>query len=1655
MTGRDFTDRVLGRFSSHPKWLKRSYRFWAVFTLIPILLLVLVAVGSAAWSTQSLLDRTDFHLWFLGVVAVGAFCTAFFAASALITRWGRLQAVRSRAAPSTRGKAASCGVDPWIVVFSVALGCLLPAVVLRLSIVSAGVRFAAQLFTLLPLVGLLVVCRVLETRTAGNGAQRVKRKPLILLLAMACGVLWALTIAHDASVFLGRAEWARKLGALLPWYERMGTLFSGLIGFGLGTFLLVLVWRIWAHLEPVQTAATEKGAGPGSLGDDPQALDERGRPIWLGELLAKVPQTGWSLSGESPHRIHDGDTSPFATSEDALQLRFLFAGKTPTENQEAAVKAFVDLFTDHLKSLDGSSDSNACRSADILVEGEPGSGRSSALFACALYASLVRGQKVLLLVPDEPRVAAFLQRFVDYLRAKSLDHYVRADSMSLEKIRKWTSLSTLAKPGNTIPDIIIATPAMVQKCCFDGQLDEIDALRRFLLLLQVVLVDDILDLLDTHRCHLPFILDKHRLLLHSHFVPAQFVVVACPLSSIGRRIVCDRLFSVHGAHIEQLHRRPSKDAWRVDLSAEDIQATINQLSLWCMDRGMDALIYQRGIAEEERARQLGELSRRRQGDGEIRILSHLDEPIPNQESIAAIFYQVAIDHDICLALNLAVDGEHTVIFSLVKEGESREGAKHAMAPVLAGRFAESLMVQHLKSVLPLLRPNTPVPADSWYQFGIRHHSKLPHASAGGFGGGAVSFTVDDRAHDDMNGEIWPWISFAGSPQLFTQIDLNHMPEELDSLFRLSPSRFCLGRSPAPVSTASGIPSRAEWRGRDGIKLCNVELAHFSELRVRVGETTFVADSINQDAKTHKIEFLAKVYNGMGHDLYLPILDIDWELPGNQQALQYFGGPQFGLAWCQLKVGDRDAPFSAQVGVRLIGRFDDYGVVSDQECIQFSYDAHFSPLVFGPRKLASETLSEQVGKALAYKWETGENTGFRPALSAALNYALSMRLPGATYFARCLAFDVPDSEHDIGSVVGWLIEPKSTGNSVISILGDLLKDHEERRSFFESVKWLLGEVSGARDPVRLLHRFGKIGFDGDGRVWDTEDSYAIVEEVLRKTVGIKQAEKQALPAQPALQRDPRDFNVTPVVAPPAPVWETKAPPVAWEDVVQRPWSQAVRQFPDLSERVLVDDGLAWCWVVRAEMEWAEILDVVQTEAQDAGVGLDRCKTGFSVTPGAGMKGAAFRQAIVTLLAAVGHCPSAENHTLILRLWGRDTTDPDSADGPRPGDPVNACLIGSIRTDGLVLEASGGASSARPPVPGDVVPGHWLLPEEESLEYVLPGHLGKADGGSWDRYEFGHPEVLPEPSPGAIAHEWEHAGRSYQLTWGFAEAAAKQRYLEHVGLFERRITGSYFSYLLNDPYLNDLHVLSDHLHELYGRNEPLNADFVQYLLSFVQAFPYIRDPKRETDWPRFPSEYLLNKGGDCEDSSILFAFFLAKFGFEFALLEMANHLAVGVVGPFSGAHYVHEGEEYFYAETATNACYHPLGLSGELAGPAKAIPYFSREAPGLSPVNVLSATVEFGSETEASFQLAVHEVGTPLDLVVYSRPDSTEFDASSSPQVVGAVRIDCGESPSVGSVAVPLADSETASGRFVHDVVVFRDGQRVGRWYSCSRFVRGAC
>ena len=132
----------------------------------------------------------------------------------------------------------------------------------------------------------------------------------------------------------------------------------------------------------------------------------------------------------------------------------------------------------------------------------------------------------------------------------------------------------------------------------------------------------------------------------------------------------------------------------------------------------------------------------------------------------------------------------------------------------------------------------------------------------------------------------------------------------------------------------------------------------------------------------------------------------------------------------------------------------------------------------------------------------------------------------------------------------------------------------------------------------------------------------------------------------------------------------------------------------------------------------------------------------------------------------------------------------------------------------------------------------------------------------------------------------------------------------------LAGYGFLTTTNDVYIK---MVADKLEEAAAKENYEPYDQVSFVLAFVQSLPYTSDQVTSgyDEYPRFPLETLVDNGGDCEDTSILFATLTLIMGYGTVYINPPEHCAVGVLGNnLHGYYYTYNNKTYYYCETTGN-------------------------------------------------------------------------------------------------------------------------------------------
>ena len=168
------------------------------------------------------------------------------------------------------------------------------------------------------------------------------------------------------------------------------------------------------------------------------------------------------------------------------------------------------------------------------------------------------------------------------------------------------------------------------------------------------------------------------------------------------------------------------------------------------------------------------------------------------------------------------------------------------------------------------------------------------------------------------------------------------------------------------------------------------------------------------------------------------------------------------------------------------------------------------------------------------------------------------------------------------------------------------------------------------------------------------------------------------------------------------------------------------------------------------------------------------------------------------------------------------------------------------------------------------------------------------------------------------DWDYDGRHW--TWSMSIPRALYEAYKEVPVSTRVRNGlEGYGYLTttNDYYLQ---MLADKLNETSAQMGYDSYDEVSFVLAFVQSLPYTSDSVTSgyDEYPRFPIETLVDGGGDCEDTSILFATITLIMNYGTVYINPPNHYAVGILGTNipGGFYWNYNDKKYYYCETTGN-------------------------------------------------------------------------------------------------------------------------------------------
>ncbi len=169
----------------------------------------------------------------------------------------------------------------------------------------------------------------------------------------------------------------------------------------------------------------------------------------------------------------------------------------------------------------------------------------------------------------------------------------------------------------------------------------------------------------------------------------------------------------------------------------------------------------------------------------------------------------------------------------------------------------------------------------------------------------------------------------------------------------------------------------------------------------------------------------------------------------------------------------------------------------------------------------------------------------------------------------------------------------------------------------------------------------------------------------------------------------------------------------------------------------------------------------------------------------------------------------------------------------------------------------------------------------------------------------------------SYAWDYAGKHW--TWNLSIPQNLYEDYKSVPVSTRTRDGPAgygFCTTTKDSYVQ---ILAQKLNDTTNQLGYNSYDQVSFVLAFVQSLPYTSDKVTTgyDEYPRFPIETLVDDGGDCEDTSILFATLTLIMGFGTVYINPPDHYAVGILGNnLHGTYWTYptgSNKTYYYCET----------------------------------------------------------------------------------------------------------------------------------------------
>jgi hypothetical protein len=1106
--------KELGPLSSHPAYAGLKLLIWSAVALAPLVAGLLVL---AMWLRDGSIDPTRFLINHGRTIALYGLATAGFAMGFGFTAFAAATASRSRML------AADNDVQRGPVLTVIAMLFLLGIATWGIPLitpVSTQTRLLMAWIGLLPLTLLLSLATFLPHE---DSAGKLVKRPVRL---------WALVFPAAVIAFVI----ATRLKTVSEWLEQVSLIqvplkvlvdaagSSGLEPAAIESmkswFLTGIIGVVACPLLSLALAAMSlsRRAVSGVLSGG--EADSRGADGWRAGLLTALGVTqAEDITNEHETALHAAIDDPSGD----------FFAETPiTVDQAAALHLILSLRT-RSDELPPTAQPKVAPSADVILEGPDGSGRTATVVAALLQGALVTGDTAIVLVAQESKRDAMLERLRRAAHSLSMEGFIGLGALTPEAVSQWADPNAHASNGvsptgrrdlspngiaisSTIPPRILVGTLEEMETAIFGLPYGFDAIERLLNRLDTVVIDDLDGFEIQDRLHLPYVLAKLRVILTARGQSLRTMLTLKPVADAARQLITRQLLKAASADGHWMRMRsmprppnasvsitalPSADG---DASALDLLAACGRA---CRLRGLNVVV----VAPFASQTNLSELLARCHDPGES-----IDAPLVSAVSAVDALPTLGFeDHALVgpvaselLRLNESdafvvtwKSGDlAAVVFHMRRDAGGPHCAKlrHPLM-VLPGKGSESLFAQHFASASRFIARLQLIPRTAFSAMGfpaagtlstrLSQYRQQPNDMVALVDRVIHLDPPDDLAALASNDPVrWSACSVAefgnSDPPGPRHVAIRGLlPSSMGIMADPSGTTVTL-LEPTTVPATKEVathPRTVIWRSPDGSELARDDLAYLHSFCLRSEQQWFCPTRMQAGSPG-------------------PVI-IDARPVSSRQGLKQPAMPAFEIAALPIERGThlrrllQSAPLAHRVAIfgivpmtqqesaagknsaaaqtatlRLIGLYDYSANLREWE-LRTSYEAAKFFVLFDPP--ANKQSAESLNEYFLVDWGPNKPTTHEdfPELAAAITEAMRWQAPGLERLVRCLGFRI--RRQDSSPLVGLVfVEPRSTESSGFAIMEPIVFDLEVMHEFFDRAAGILEQAAGSETPAAVLY-----------------------------------------------------------------------------------------------------------------------------------------------------------------------------------------------------------------------------------------------------------------------------------------------------------------------------------------------------------------------------------------------------------------------------------------------------------------------------------------------------------------------------------------------------------------------------------------------------------